>query len=238
MAKDRGLKVGGSKEDLAGRLLALDFVGIAAVIAGLGLLCCSPAGLTSAQLYDQRRREMLTAVETALRGERLDEAIGAKESFDKEVGFPKWEFEAELRPKDLHRVMSANPTGLQSRSSEHLQELRIAAGMVALGINPTSGLSLDLRRDIGTLVKFAAIQGNLDAWRQSGVAGSVRILGSNDGPCDECKKLHEGIWSLDQVPEVPNPSCKSSMGCRCTIVADICQERRSGAHEVTLPANL
>lgn len=226
MAKERGLKVSGRKEDLAGRLLLSDFAGIAIVIAGLGLVRCSPAGLLFAWQYDQRRQEMLRVVEAALRAEGIDEAIGAESSFDKELGFPKWDFEVKPSPEYLRRVMTASPTGLQSRSFAELQELRVAAGMVTLGITPTSGLSAEVRRDIGTLVRFASIQRHLDAWRESGVVSGVRILGSADGPCDECKKLHDRVWSLDQVPEVPNPRCTSSMSCRCATVAELREERR------------
>jgi hypothetical protein len=227
MAKERGLKVGGPKEALARRLLAADFAGITAVIAGLGLLCCSPAGLLSAGGYDERRKEMLRAAETALRAENFEEAIEAKESFDREVGFPKWEFEAEFRPEDLRRVMTASPSGLQSHSARQLQELRLAAALATLGIRPPSGLSAEARRGIGTLLSFASTQRNLDGWRHSGVVNGVRILGSNDGPCDACRKLHNHVWRLDEVPEVPNPTCTSTTGCRCVIVAELCREGRS-----------
>ena len=69
--------------------------------------------------------------------------------------------------------------------------------MAALGISPKSGLSADLRRDIGTLVKFAAIQGNFDAWRKSGVVDSVRILGRTMDPVMNVRSCMGayGVWN-------------------------------------------
>ena len=221
MAKERGLKVSGRKEDLAKRLLAADFSGIAGLIAGLGLVVCSSAGLLAAGLYDQRRQEMLRTVESALRAGGFDEAIQAKGSFEKEVGFPRWEFESEPDLEDLRRLATARPTALSSRSPTELQELRVAAGLAMLGLDPNSSVSVEDKRDIGTLLSFASVQRNLEFWRRSGVVTGARILGSSDGPCSECKKLHDIVWSLDQVPEIPNPKCTSSLGCRCVIVAEL-----------------
>jgi len=179
MAKERGLKVSGRKEDLAKRLLAADFSGIAGLIAGLGLVVCSSAGLFVAGLYDQRKQEMLT-VESALRAGGFDEAIQAKGSFEKEVGFPRSEFESEPDLEDLRRLTTARPTALSSRSPTELQELRVAAGLAMLGLAPNSSVSVEDKRDIGTLLSFASVQRNLEFWRRSGVVTGARLLGSSD----------------------------------------------------------
>ena len=186
---------------------------IAGLIAGLGLVVCSSAGLLVAGLYDQRRQEMLRTVESALRAGGFDEAIQAKGSFEKEVGFPRREFESEPDLEDLRRLTTARRTALSSRSPTELQELRVAAGLAMLGLAPNSSVSVEDKRDIGTLLSFASVQRNLEFWRRSGVVTGARLLGSSDGPCAECKKLHDIVWSLDQVPEIPNPKCTSSLGC-------------------------
>src|ERR1022692_2847127 len=45
MARERGLKLSGSKEELARRLLAADPSGISAILAARGLMQCSPCGV-------------------------------------------------------------------------------------------------------------------------------------------------------------------------------------------------
>jgi hypothetical protein len=97
----------------------------------------------------------------------------------------------------------------------------IIAGAAMLGLAPNSSVSVEAKRDIGTLLSFASVRRNLEFWRRSGVVRRARILGSTDGPCAECKKLHDIVWSLDQIPEIPNPKCTSSLGCRCVIVAEL-----------------
>lgn len=39
--------------------------------------------------------------------------------------------------------------------------------------------------------------------------------------CQACPPLHETIWSIDKLPELPHPSWSGHYGCRCILAAII-----------------
>jgi hypothetical protein len=66
-----------------------------------------------------------------------------------------------------------------------------------------------------------AIHANhLKSWRESAMVQSVKITGSEDGPCAECTKLLNRSYDLYDAPELPNPKCTTPGGCRCVAVVD------------------
>ena len=48
---------------------------------------------------------------------------------------------------------------------------------------------------------------------RAGLATKVRILANRDS-CPYCKAL-EGVYELDNVPELPLEGCSHDLGCRC-----------------------
>jgi hypothetical protein len=53
--------------------------------------------------------------------------------------------------------------------------------------------------------------------RESGIE-YVKITGSGDD-CDACRKLHQRIYSIDAVPELPPSGCTCNPWCGCLIIA-------------------
>lgn len=48
---------------------------------------------------------------------------------------------------------------------------------------------------------------------RAGLATKVRILANRDS-CPYCKAI-EGVYELDDVPELPAEGCSHNLGCRC-----------------------
>ena len=73
----------------------------------------------------------------------------------------------------------------------------------------------------------AAHASHLKSWRESGMVQSVKIAGSADGPCAECRNFLDRSYGLYEVPELPNRRCTTPGGCRCALPSSISFIRRS-----------
>jgi hypothetical protein len=217
LARERGLKLSGSKEELARRLLTADLSGISAIIAAREhrLVQCSAFGVAFADRYSQRRQAIEGSVETALREGKPEEAIRSLESFEAELGFARPDSERERRLREVRPIMSGHPRALHPHPELQSRDVRASAAMVMLGIKRSRDFPPDIEERINVLVSYGQNHRNLQSWRQSRCVRGVGILGSADGPCEECTKLHNRVWSLDDVPELPNPGCTTPGGCRC-----------------------
>lgn len=69
---------------------------------------------------------------------------------------------------------------------------------------------------IARMLLFAALHKyNLWQYQHGGVVTHVKILPAKR-PCSSCLELSRKQYSLDKVPELPNPKCTHELGCRCT----------------------
>ena len=161
-----------------------------------------------------------SAIEAALRVGNLEKAIGSLESFEKAQGSPPSQSEHVFRLEDLRPIMTGHPLALRRCPAVKLQNARVATAMVALGVKRQHEFPEGVRVLIEALVKYSQTQRNLESWRKDGSVQSVKITGSADGPCEECKKLLNRSWGLGDVPELPNPKCTTPGGCRCAVVVD------------------
>ena len=150
----------------------------------------------------------------------MEKAIGALESFETAQGSPQSQSEHALRIEDLRPIMTGHPLALRRCPAVKLQDARVATAMVALGVKRQREFPEEVRGLIEALIKYGQTQRNLKSWRESGMVQSIEITGSADGPCAECRKLHNHPWSIDDVPELPNPKCTTRGGCRCDVVVD------------------
>ena len=160
------------------------------------------------------------SIEAALREGNLEKAIGALESLETAQGSRQSQPEHALRIEDLRLIMTGRPLALRRCPAVKLQDARVATAMVALGVKRQREFPEEVRALIEALVKYGQTQRNLGPWRKSDCVQSVKITGSADGPCGECRKLLNRSWGLDNVPELPNPKCTTLGGCRCCLVVD------------------
>ena len=232
MLRQRGLEVSGrKKEDLFRRLLAADLAGIAAAVSARrygsthGLMQCSALGAALANRHNQHRQAMENAVEAALRDGRVESAMLIHSAFEQER--PRFSWECSGRPPlsgpcsrdEIVTALTGTPTALLPYSAAEILEARIRVAMALLGVKRIPRFTGEAK-PIHTLCMYVAHHRNLESWRESDCVQSVKIVGSEDGPCEECRKLLNRSWSLDDVPELPNPKCTTPGGCRCAVVVD------------------
>jgi hypothetical protein len=56
----------------------------------------------------------------------------------------------------------------------------------------------------------------LEEWRKGDRVDKVKIGGMNDNHvCDECRKLANTEYPVDEAPVLPHTKCTSKVGCRC-----------------------
>lgn len=61
-------------------------------------------------------------------------------------------------------------------------------------------------------------QANLEEYKENpAVIRAVAIISANDS-CENCKKFVGKVFSLSDVPELPNENCTSPKGCRCSYI--------------------
>jgi hypothetical protein len=220
MLRARGLKVSGRKEELIRRLLASAPEMIAEAAATQGLLRCSESGAALAQQYVERRKAVEILVETALRAGDTLQAIRAHETFRKGLGFPRWDADELSVQFELRTILEKTPKALSRCQEAEIPAGRIRAAMVQLGVKQPRDLP-EYGEIEDILICYAMAQSNLRSWRQSGCVRSVRVLGSADGSCPQCRKLQARVWPLSRVPELPHPGCTSEGGCCCALTADV-----------------
>ena len=228
MLRQRSLKVSGRKEDLARRLLASDFAGIAAAVVARGLVQCSASGTALANRYSRHQQAMEGAaeeaalrVEAALREGKVEDAMLIYSAFEQRR--TPFHPETPLIPSTRDEIMTAltdTPPALLPYSAAEIREARIHAAMALLGMHRIPRFTSEMK-PVHTLIAYVQLHRNLESWRRSGVVVGVTVQCSNVGPCEECKRLQDRVWPIEAVPELPNPACTTPGGCRCVCVATL-----------------
>jgi len=149
--------------------------------------------------------------------------------FEGEQAFPR-ESEINNEVTLLEIMFRSKPKILAPLTDEQLEQLRIAAGMICVWVrkagaknwlppNFKTGLTMDNDAAARMILFHALHQIRMAEYRKTRVK-TVEILLADDS-CDECRKLGQRKYQLNQVPELPYEKCISKKGCRCTtVVAD------------------
>lgn len=237
MLKKRGLRVSGRKDDLMQRLIEADKEGMSKAVAGITVLHCSEQGREASEQYlADRKKDRDKAGERVLeylKEHKFKEASYVVSSFEAAQVFQRgigidWKNHDPNRDIEiLNTIFGIKPKILDKLNDSEMVVLRRAAGMMYLwGANearewlPTdfqTRLSVDSDAAARMFVFYASQRVKLNNYRQSGVVKHVEILAEQD-PCDDCKKISKTRYKLDEVPELPNESCTSEKGCRCTLI--------------------
>jgi hypothetical protein len=162
-----------------------------------------------------------SAVESALRDGRIEDVIQIYKAFEKQR--TTFHPEVPLIPSsndEILTALAAAPTALRAYPTAEIREARIQAAMVLLGMKRMPRFTPEMK-PVNTLIVYAQLHGNLEAWRRGGVVAGVFVQCSNDGPCRNCKKLEGRVWPIGAVPEFPNPACANPAGCRCALVPQL-----------------
>jgi hypothetical protein len=222
MCRERGLKVSGTKEQMAERLASVDPSGLVLGYPGELLRCSHEAEqIANARREAWKQSQLATesAVEAALREGKVEDALRICSAFEQER--TPFHPEMPLVPCSRDQIMTAltaTPPALRSYPAAEIREARIQAAMVLLGAKRVPRFTPEMK-PVHTLIAYVALHRSLGSWRESGVVVGVVVQCSNDGPCRECKKLEGRVWPIEAVPELPNPACTTPGGCRCASVA-------------------
>lgn len=242
MLKERGLPVSGRKRDLIERLIQSEPDGMKRSTRGLRVLQCSQQGRAIAEQYLASEKEKRVLAEQQvldlLGQRRFREASLLVASYESKQVFPRglgidWEnYDPTHDVEVLNIIFKSKPRILAHLNDEHLEHLRIAAGMMHLwGTNRAKGwlppgfktmLSMDNDTAARMMIFYATHQIQMAQYRKLGVK-KIKIITANDTyVCEACQKMASKEYRLSQVPELPYEKCTCEMGCRCTaVVADL-----------------
>jgi len=251
MLGQRSLPVSGPKRELIAKLVEADPEGMKKGVQGLTALKCSEKGRVIVEQYlaleDEKQAKVEQQVLNALREHKFREAGLLADSFEGEQVFSRCGFyigvglsegeqvfprESEINNEVtlLEIMFRSKPKILAPLTDEQLEQLRIAAGMMCVWVRKTgaknwlppdfkTGLTMDNDAAARMILFHACHQIRMAEYRKTRWK-TVKILLTDDS-CDECRKLAQRKFRLDQVPELPYEKCTSKMGCRCeTVVAD------------------
>jgi len=236
MLRQRGLPVSGRKDVMIQRLIEKDPNGMKKNAAGFTVLVCTQHGKDLADNYITAEKEKRVQVEQqtmeCIRKRDFKKASLTVVAYELEQVFPRgmvdWEHHKPDREIELlNSIFGGKPKILAKLGNGKLEDLRIAAAMMALwGKNDVkewlspdfeTELSLDANVTARMFFFYAIHQHSLKQWRESSFVVGVYIFNNISDSCDACKKLLNTKYKLDEVPELPYEHCTNEMGCRCLV---------------------
>jgi hypothetical protein len=229
MLRERGLKLSGSKNEMAERLCYADPRGIENALASIESFKCSETGRQLAEEFLEREQRMKRALLEYLQKGDCEAAVREVCNYKDALGFPttQW-FPDRPRLDDVRSALSANPRILASVSEGTLRQLRLAAAKAFLGLWSKWYLDdmetdLKMSNEVAVNMMVSSVQnGRNVAHMRLGEIKRVKILGTNlDDSCEACETLRNRVWPIDEIPELPHAACTSKCGCRCVYVADL-----------------
>jgi hypothetical protein len=235
MLREHGLRVSGRKREGIERLIAADPEGMAAKVAHLDYVECSPSARETAERFlAEEKTEREGADASCLEQLRLGDLSGASTTvaqFEAKQVFPRGLGVDWTNPDMvgniglLDGIFEARPKILAGLEESDWAPLRVAAAMMHLwGTNRASqwlpanfvGIpKFDHDTAARMILFFAQHRANAASWRKAGLRiKKVEILGTADS-CPACAKLAGKRFTIDNIPELPYEKCSNEIGCRC-----------------------
>lgn len=235
--KRYNLPVSGRKDDLIARLIQADSQGMKDAVADITVYCCTEQGREIAEQYlndeKEHRIQVEQSVREALRGREFQKAsqlvatFEAGQVFQRGINIEWKDYDPKQDVVVLGNIFDIVPKALAEIKPEFLEELQIAAGMMYLwgtnrgtqwlSNNADTQIKIDNSVAIGMLHSHAIYLREIADYKRRGIK-RLRILNANDPlVCDECKKLADKTYRLDEIPSLPYEKCTCEFGCRCWI---------------------
>lgn len=244
LARQRGLRVGGRKLEIAQRLIDVAPVEMATLIGGRQFFTCTPQGRAVAEEYQMAQSAHRDAVELSVRQKLASQdfagavaevaAFEATRLFVRGMGVDWKNYNAAGDVVALQAIYSHVPGILKGIKPEAVESLRLAAAMMLLwGVSqPQRGwlpaeLQTGSHLDNGTAARmfvFYAFQQrqrhNWSGLYAPGLPPYVRVSACGADSCPECQKIANKKTPFAEAPELPYPHCTSVKGCRCILAAE------------------
>lgn len=228
------LKTTGKKSDLVTRLIADAPLKARELAGDLVILKCSPEGALVGQKFLHEQAALLEAAEDKVKNHlierRFEDAaktvreFESQQVFQRGVGISWNDYSSSSEIEDLRVIFGRKPKLLGSVNSAQLEAVQFAAGMMLLWGSgratkwlPTE-FSLDSHLDgeaaCRMMIFHATFVRNMRKYAEMGIK-EVTVLGVDDPQsCDECIKLFNVQFAINDVPELPLAACTCSIGCR------------------------
>lgn len=241
MAKERGLKVSGRKEELIQRLIDNAEQSMRDATKGLDMYRCTTEGIRIAEHYLEGEKAKRDAAELDVLGllarREFSKAVRILAQYEASQVFPRglgidWKnYDVESGVESLITIFERTPGILKEIEENRLDKLRIAAAMMQLwGTNTArrwlpddfeTGIRLDSDAACRMFVFHAAHLRNMAGYKEARVK-MVEVSSVGDGnTCAECQKISGKKYKVESVPDLPYAKCTCDIGCRCaTIVGD------------------
>jgi len=239
LARGLGLKVSGTKAELANRLVNEDAAGMDARMAAVPMLECTEKGRKAAEEYvanekvahDVAVADSLAYIKSGQYrlASRTMSTYEAGRVIPRGIGIDWNHADTTRDERILNRIFVSHPGILADVLPDDLAPLRIGAAMMHLwGTNrvqpwlpPEFMASGHLDSDVAArMILFEALNHTeCDGWKVAGIK-RVTVLGSGDS-CPTCKSLAGKSFAIDRAPQLPHEHCSSDSGCRCCLVADV-----------------
>jgi SAP domain len=240
MAKERGLKVSGRKEELIQRLIENDEHSMRDATKGLVMYRCTTEGAQIAEHYingenakrDTAEREVhgLLARKEFSNAVRILAQYEASQVFSRGLGIDWKNYNVVSGVESLKTIFERTPGILKDIEENQLNKLRLAAAMMQLwGTNTArrwlpddfkTDIHLDSDAACRMFVFHAAYLRNMVSYKEAGFK-TIEVSSVGDGnTCTECQKINGKKYKVESVPELPYAKCTCDIGCRCTIIVD------------------
>lgn len=239
LLKALGLPVSGKKDALISRLIAADESGMAAKVADLDIVQCSPEGKILADAYlaqaEEDRQHAERKCLALLKERKFEQACHtvyryeARQIFSRGLGIDWRNHEPTQDMARLIIMFATQPKILAGLAEADWEPLRLAAAMAHLwgsgqarqwlepGFTGVSHLDAEAAT---RMVQFHASHVfNLNRYRAMGIK-RVTVLGCGSDSCPTCQALGDKTLPIEQAPELPHPGCTHPIGCRCNLVAE------------------
>ncbi|MCL4505056.1 MAG: SAP domain-containing protein [Chloroflexi bacterium] len=241
--RTRNLADCGAKTELIERIMAADPSWVQQHTAGMSVFTCTDEGRAIAEKYHDQRKAQRSACEKDVRAALAKGDFGAAAqavyTFEAAQVFPRgigidWRHQDSAQDESALRAISTcNLKMLSALTHEQLEQVRLNAGVRWLfaysyddyppPAEITDHLPDDGFRLTNAVISNARFHSVIDACRRSQAQfpqarhAIIYTHGNDFLVCDECRKLAEREWPLDEAPELPYEKCTSSSesGCRC-----------------------
>lgn len=235
-----GLKVSGRKAELVSRLVGAEPQKMQTLVADFPVVVCSDGGRRIAEDYrEMQQAQRLVAEHATLEALRqrafavASQCVAeyqAHQVFSVGLGVNWSDYDTSMDVLHLEAIFSYRPESLRDLPPAVLDEVRIVACMLALwgDVKDRSwfpecasvGFHKGAEAAASILFRYGRSQGHLAMYEQARAEGVDILLEVDpaEDACEACKEYVGKTYTIEAVPELPNPRCTHKKGCRCMYI--------------------